>query len=59
MVAVLLQLYRMANSPKTFPAGRMLKNLPSRETSTLPSEIKYKEEKINEQSLGLLNGTYL
>ena len=38
LVAVLLQLYRMASSPKTFPGGSILKNLPCRDTSTLPSE---------------------
>jgi hypothetical protein len=44
MVAVLLQLYRMASSPKTLPAGRILRNLPSLDTSTLPS-VKQKKRK--------------
>ena len=39
IVAVRLQLYRIANSPNTFPGGRTLKKFPSRETSTLPSEM--------------------
>lgn len=39
IVAVRLQLYRIANSPNTFPGGRTLKKFPSRETSTLPSKI--------------------
>ena len=47
IVAVLLQLYRIANSPKTFPGGKTLKNLPSRETSTLPSEKKDKKDKCS------------
>ena len=38
MVAVRLQLYKMASSPKTFPGGIILRNLPSLETSTFPSE---------------------
>ncbi len=46
MVAVLLQLYRMASSPKTFPDGKMLRNLPSLDTSTLPSE-KQKKRLVN------------
>ena len=40
MVAVRLQLYKIANSPKTFPGGSTLKKFPSRETSTFPSENK-------------------
>ena len=38
IVAVLLQLYRMASSPNTLPDGRIERNLPSRDTSTLPSK---------------------
>ena len=44
IVAVRLQLYRIANSPNTFPGGRTLKKFPSRETSTLPSETIKNEE---------------
>ena len=46
MVAVLLQLYKMASSPNTLPGGRILRNLLSRDTSTFPSEKK----RINEIS---------
>uniref|UniRef100_A0A915KDA6 Maturase K n=1 Tax=Romanomermis culicivorax TaxID=13658 RepID=A0A915KDA6_ROMCU len=36
--AVLVQLYKMANSPKTLPGDIMHKYLPSLVTSTLPSK---------------------
>lgn len=40
MVAVLLQLYKIASSPNTLPGAIVLRYLFSRETSTLPSENK-------------------
>lgn len=40
MVAVRLQLYKMASSPITLPGAIVLRNLPSRDTSTLPSAKK-------------------
>ena len=49
MVAVRLQLQRMASSPKTLPGGKTLKNLPSRETSTFPSE-----KELNKSVRGVL-----
>ena len=42
IVAVRLQLYKMASSPNTFPGGMILRNFPSLETSTFPSEKRMK-----------------
>ena len=47
MVAVRLQSYNIANSPNTLPGIMVLRYLPSRDTSTLPS--------IKNESLELIN----
>lgn len=52
MVAVLLQLYKIASSPNTLPGAIVLRYLFSRETSTLPSEnnnieLKSKQKEKN------------
>lgn len=43
MVAVRWQLYRIANSPRTFAPDNVDKYFPSRDTSTRPSENKFIE----------------
>lgn len=59
MVAVRLQLYRMASSPITLPGAMVLRNLPSRDTSTLPSATKEKTNKqANDGGLAVCAKTY-
>lgn len=47
IVAVLWQLYKMANSPKTLAPDNVERYLPSRETSTRPSRKKRIQKLIN------------
>lgn len=55
MVAVLLQLYKIASSPNTLPGAIVLRYLFSRETSTLPSENKNIElESKQKEKMALL-----